>query len=431
MENQYHVHVLAGEAIPEKWWKSFEGDFKAVFSQIFKITPIIKHISSIESTTENVVYILIGSQNIFNNDYYIDILHQLVQNKQAIFKIETGWSEIIEEPKFIQSFYTYFLDKKKEDIYWGRLIDLVYDISHQLEEKEFKGTVFLAETNHELQSIREKIRRELLRFGYKVLPQQHLPKNLQELTICLKKDLAISDISIHLIGDLNDNIENEFIELQNQIAASCIKEYENLKRLIWFPLDFDLRSEEHRLYLDRFKRNKEFLRNAEIVQIPLEKLKSIIKNYLNKNESLNYLNTDSSFIDLNKKVYFVIDIDDKEEAQEVITGFDNYTCHLLVIDFNQKELNILDQHRAYLVNADAILIFYPDVNEQWLHMKVLDTLKAPGYGRKKPLLSSGILTKLDLNELPTYIKQNESLNVYSMKNNNINDLLVKFLKPLT
>ena len=39
------------------------------------------------------------------------------------------------------------------------------------------------------------------------------------------------------------------------------------------------------------------------------------------------------------------------------------------------------------------LIYKGDVNDQWVRMKILDILKAPGFGRNKPILGKAIIGK--------------------------------------
>ncbi len=40
---------------------------------------------------------------------------------------------------------------------------------------------------------------------------------------------------------------------------------------------------------------------------------------------------------------------------------------------------------------DFALVYQGHVNDQWVKMKLLDLLKAPGFGRRKPILNKGVV----------------------------------------
>ncbi|HOO10270.1 MAG TPA: hypothetical protein PKW06_10050, partial [Cyclobacteriaceae bacterium] len=54
--------------------------------------------------------------------------------------------------------------------------------------------------------------------------------------------------------------------------------------------------------------------------------------------------------------------------------------------------------------------FKDKVNDQWVRMKALDLLKAPGFGRKKPILGKAIISSdRELPDSDTFKKQNLTL----------------------
>jgi hypothetical protein len=55
-------------------------------------------------------------------------------------------------------------------------------------------------------------------------------------------------------------------------------------------------------------------------------------------------------------------------------------------------LELRQKHIDNLRNFDAAIIYKGKVNEQWVRMKALDLLKAPGFGRKKPIIGKAIVT---------------------------------------
>jgi hypothetical protein len=63
-----------------------------------------------------------------------------------------------------------------------------------------------------------------------------------------------------------------------------------------------------------------------------------------------------------------------------------------------------------LRSLDGAIIFKDKVNDQWVRMKVLDLLKAPGFGRKKPILGKAIISSdTSASHLENFKSQNMTL----------------------
>jgi hypothetical protein len=66
--------------------------------------------------------------------------------------------------------------------------------------------------------------------------------------------------------------------------------------------------------------------------------------------------------------------------------------NVLIPQFEGELLELRKNHIENLKNLDAAIIYKGKVNEQWVRMKALDLLKAPGFGRKKPIIGKAIFT---------------------------------------
>ena len=84
-----------------------------------------------------------------------------------------------------------------------------------------------------------------------------------------------------------------------------------------------------------------------------------------------------------------IDIHDVKPIREVL---ENSGFRVLVPEFEGELLDLRKKHIENLKAFDAAIIYKGKVNEQWVRMKALDLLKAPGFGRKKPIIGKAILT---------------------------------------
>src|SRR5690606_14855059 len=98
-------------------------------------------------------------------------------------------------------------------------------------------------------------------------------------------------------------------------------------------------------------------------------------------------------------------------------------------EFEGDLLELRKKHVENLKNFDSAIIYQGVVNEQWVRMKVLDLLKAPGFGRKKPILGRAIL-KLPGSKLNVDAYKNQNLKVVESDSSkaveSLNSLLDEF-----
>lgn len=68
----------------------------------------------------------------------------------------------------------------------------------------------------------------------------------------------------------------------------------------------------------------------------------------------------------------------------------------------------MGKHRQNLIESEAVLIYSTNQNQTWLQSKIMDCLKAPGYGKKQSFLAKAVLTAQplqgrNLNQLNDFI----------------------------
>ena len=91
-------------------------------------------------------------------------------------------------------------------------------------------------------------------------------------------------------------------------------------------------------------------------------------------------------------VYVLHDVVDSEAVKplfEMVTRAGLKTLHP---DFSRDLLSLRQQHIDHLRKFDVAIIFQGTMNDQWVRMKVLDLLKAPGFGRKKPVRAKAVVS---------------------------------------
>lgn len=319
--------------------------------------------------------------------------------------------------------YTDYFSTEAERQYWMKMVDLAYDIfdtlmqlrdeSVKAEVKNFykRKTIYLAETGHDLSVQRNIIKRELQRHGYIVLPNQTLPGTFNELEKMVQHDVSESQLSIHLIGsaygDIPTGSDRSVVDIQNKIAAEKsirVKQSgEEFMRLIWISPILNNASEKQKGFIENIKRDVEAQEGAEILQTPLEDFKNIMREELvDAGERKTHDDTTGRSIYL---MHDRVDVADVKPIREVLekSGF-----RVLIPQFEGELLEVRKKHIDNLRTFDAAIIYKGKVNEQWVRMKALDLLKAPGFGRKKPIIGKAIVTT-----------PGSTLNAESFKNQNL------------
>jgi hypothetical protein len=345
------------------------------------------------------------------------------KNRNRIFKVFKSQLSLQEQPPRLRELlgyemyqvdpdsgeikdYSDYFSTEAERQYWMKIVDLAYDIYDALlylKDDSVKAdvknifkrkTIYLAETGHDLSVQRNIIKRELQRHGYMVLPNQTLPGNISEVERLVRKDLEESNLSIHLIGSAYGEIpqgsDRSIVDLQNKMAAeksSRAKEKnEEYSRLIWISPTLTNASERQKSFIENIKRDIEAQEGAEILQTPLEDFKNIMR------EELVGVGEKKAVVDTSRSVYLMHDRIDHHDVVPFIDLIQKSGFKVLVPDFEGELLELRKKHIDNLRNFDAAIIYKGKVNEQWVRMKALDLLKAPGFGRKKPIIGKAIVT---------------------------------------
>ena len=303
--------------------------------------------------------------------------------------------------------YADFFSEEAEKQYWMKMVDLAYDIHEvllfQKEGQSEAGVknifkrkaIYLAETGHDLSVQRNIIQRELLRHGYIVLPNQTLPTQLDELERMVKKDLEQCSLSIHLIGsaygEIPNGAEQSIVDIQNRLAAEQSSEKKKLKedfsRLIWISPNLKNASDRQRSFIESIKRDVSVQEGAEILQNPLEDFKNIMREELIESQERTSREEYAG-----QAIYLLHDRVDNQAVKPFREAIEKNGFKVIEPVFEGDLMDVRKNHIDNLRNLDGAIIFKDKVNDQWVRMKVLDLLKAPGFGRKKPIRGKAIVT---------------------------------------
>ncbi len=307
----------------------------------------------------------------------------------------------------LQKEYSDFFSQEAEKQYWMKLVDLAYDIHEALlilNEGDVKSgvkniykrkSIYLAETGHDLSVQRNIIKRELQRHGYIVLPKNTLPTGINDVESIVKKDLEECSLSVHLIGsaygEIPEGAERSIVDIQNRIASEVAlakkQGKQEFSRLIWISQNLKNASDKQKSFIDTIKRDTEAQEGAEILQNPLEDFKNIMREELLESQERR-----ANENEFEKSIYLVHDKIDVSDVKPIKEAIEKSGFKVLTPAFEGELLEVRKQHIDNLRNFDGAIIFKGKVNDQWVRMKVLDLLKAPGFGRKKPIQGKAIVS---------------------------------------
>ena len=316
--------------------------------------------------------------------------------------------------------YLDFFSQEAEKQYWMKLVDLAYDIHESLlllkqgeTKTEVKNifkrkSIYLAETGHDLSIQRNIIKRELQRHGYIVLPSHTLPTSYSELERSVKKDLEECSLSIHLIGsaygEIPEGTDISIIDIQNRLASEVTaakrQRKEDFSRLIWISTNLKSASDRQKAFIDNIKRDTEAQEGAEILQNPLEDFKNIMREELIESQERQGQEEYTG-----RSIYLLHDRIDTNEVKPYLELIEKSGFRVLMPAFEGELLDVRKRHIENLRNLDGAIIFRGKVNDQWVRMKVLDLLKAPGFGRKKPIQGKALLSSSTSSSLESFKSQ--------------------------
>ncbi|MFY0599046.1 MAG: DUF4062 domain-containing protein [Cyclobacteriaceae bacterium] len=313
-----------------------------------------------------------------------------------------------------------FFGNEAERSYWMKLVDMAYDInqlilaeSREKEEAQHpqasrEKTIYLASTGVDMVIQRDIIKRELIRHGYHVLPQHSLPKEANALESMVKDDLSKCRLSIHLIGEdygyRPRGSELSMVDIQNRLASNHTyemveynksnEEKQPFSRLIWVSPDLKNVTERQKIFIEDLKSDAASLEEAEVLQITLPELKSIIREELVTGGRFKTKGTISGYNVQSEEgmqvIYLMADKTDKKSSVQVREYLENSGYKVVLPSFEGDLVDIRFIHQENLRRCDASIIYFGNSSEAWIRTKLQDLLKAPGFGREKKLLAKAV-----------------------------------------
>lgn len=301
------------------------------------------------------------------------------------------------------------LGRNRDQRYWSKLDDLAWDVKQILSVinpraraasgasvfSQPRGTVYLAQTTRDLSEERNQIKRELQYRGYNILPDKELPLISPNYEEAVRECVARAKLSVHLIGGSYGIIPEgagdcSIVRLQNEIAAERSRS-EAFSRLLWMPVGLTTREEAQAQFIEKLRTDAATQRGAELLQTPLEELKTVIQTRLSSNGRQPEAEPAE---DTPPKIYLIFDKRDLEGVfplNDYLSVEKNFQVLLpLIDDEGADDAQAFDIHKDNLVQCDAVLIYYGNANQVWFEYKRRDLKKIAGLDRKSLLTAEAV-----------------------------------------
>ncbi len=332
--------------------------------------------------------------------------HQKNDGKVIIILDDVQANQIPEYLSLAHTFYLFSADNLLSPDEPGiisapepNLMNVLHDVVHYIKfvnhSKNEGFRIFFAPPDIEEHAIFQATMRETMHREFEVLPLAINPTAKKQLlnNNSLIGDLNKANLSIHFIShnallNFPEHLSPS-LEVNKKVAEYCHRdEGKNLQRIIYIPAEDENASELVSRKIALFKNDSYHLKNAELVQIPVEKLKNIITTkYI---EWLNPAKKTKNKIIGNGTLYFIYPPGCDHKVESYLNWFNQNNIPFSKSQIGLDQLELLQYHQEMLTKCHGVLI-YNDGNEEWLSRKLSDLIKSPGWGRVNPFKYKVIL----------------------------------------
>ncbi len=252
-------------------------------------------------------------------------------------------------------------------------------------------TIYLAETDSELDAERNDLKREFEQNGYHILPNVELPPKAvaSALEEKVRGYLNSAQVSVHLLGKYYGFVPQQaagrsIVRLQHE-AAQRHDTDPGFKQVIWIPKGLEQNEEtepEQQEFITKLLADSSALRRVEVLRGDIEQLKTYVHNLLKPAvDSSVKLKGNGSIA----SVYLICDKHDYEETDLLEKYLTEEKCEVLPPLFEGDAEQVSQYHRDSLLECDAFLVYYSRANHPWAMIRKQEFIKLPGLGRSKPV----------------------------------------------
>lgn len=242
--------------------------------------------------------------------------------------------------------------------------------------------VYLAETTKDLIEERNSIKSELLQFNYRVLPEQPLPQDAEELAAVVRNFLQQAKLSIHLVGASYglrpEGEERSIPHIQYDLAAEVSRQ----TQLIWMPPELAPKDKSQAEFIAQVKND-----SPDYWQTKLEDLKTAIQKKLQPATPSGWEQDDED--DPVNVCLFC----HEQDLNSVKPLYSHLTINeTFKVKLPLKEAESFQNQKQLLQSSDAVILYYGTADQDWFVNVWRLIQRHSSTGRDKPILAKAIYT---------------------------------------
>ncbi|MHB0961333.1 MAG: protein kinase domain-containing protein [Pirellulaceae bacterium] len=286
--------------------------------------------------------------------------------------------------------------------FFERVYDLAYDTcqllrtfqsvrapgGRALDPDPQRPWVYLATTTSDVQDERDRIRRELLERGHRVLPEAPLPLLARDVEATVRQCLDKCGLAVHLLGrhyGVTPEDSSESLQaLQVRLSAEPTRQ-PAWQRLIWLAGAGPIADERQRAFVLRVQEDPVLHQRAEIIEGNLNLLKKDLLRRLALAEEKPKAAPSSPKSGGAPKLYLICAPEDEPQVEALEDYLFDQGLEVSLPAFDGNDADVAALHQDNLLSCDAVLVYYGAAPKAWVDIKLRELLKAAGYGREKPL----------------------------------------------
>ncbi len=270
------------------------------------------------------------------------------------------------------------------------LKQLQSDVVDPAKKANHRHVVYLALTTSDLQTERDRIRREFLERGHMVLPETPLPLSAKELERVVRGHLDKCSIAIHLLGTNYGVTPEDSAEslpcLQVKLSAQHARQ-KSFKRYLWMPGVAQVADARQQQFLRQVQQDPELHHSAEIMEGDLSLLKREVIRWLEppKPKRAVLPASPAKSADGPPKVYLICEPRDEAAIEPLEDYLFAQGLEVCLPAFDGSDADADALHRENLLTCDAAIVFFGAAPRAWVDIKLRELLKAAGSGRTGPI----------------------------------------------
>jgi hypothetical protein len=296
------------------------------------------------------------------------------------------------------------LDPQGMELVWQKADDLAKTVKRVIDENpagasayaaaaapHASRTVYLARTATDMREAREGLRRELEDRGYAVLPSGDAAEDLATYTQDVRRDIARSRLSVHLLGQRFGTTLEGSSESGVAIQAALALEVQRpeFSTLFWSAPDGASADPAMQALVARIADLSVEAGRAEYMRAPLDQLKAQMLDRLRVKAAPVPAQAQAAVVGeagdaTGRSIYLICDGADREATRPLKDALQaqGFEVTRPLQEGDPEEL--LDDHKNCLVGCDVVAIVWGKSREAWVRAKLRDLQQAPGWGRKRP-----------------------------------------------